>query len=112
MRMRKVVHLQRWVLGSLVMIWLLMGGLAFAEQLNVVLETGPHDEQALEHLQFAVKSEALDDSNGPFPADLLQLTTGVRPVTIVTSVAANPPLSHFGSTHTRSLVLFTCCYRI
>lgn len=112
MHVCRVIHFRRWILGSLVAIWLLMGGVAFAEQLNVVTETGPHDEQALEHLQLAVKSEALGDSTGPLSPDLLQLPVAVRSVTIGTSVVTNPTSSVLGSTHTRSLVLLTCCYRI
>lgn len=112
MRMYPVVHFQRWVLKSLVVIWLLMGGLAFAEQLDVVSETGSHDEQALEHLQLAVKSEARDDSTGPIPSDLLQLPVAVRLVTIVTPLFGGPTCPLLRSKNIRSLVLITCCYRI
>ncbi|KXK00573.1 MAG: hypothetical protein UZ03_NOB001002738 [Nitrospira sp. OLB3] len=112
MQLYTLIPFQRWVLGTLVVIWLLMGGLVLAEQLNVVTETGSHDEQALEHLQLAVRSETLDDSTGALPPDLLQLSVAVCLVRIGTLVASNPTCSLLGSPHTRSLVLLTCCYRI
>lgn len=112
MHMCTIISLQRWMLGSLVVIWLLMGGLALAEQLHVVSETGPHDEQALEHLQLAVKSEAFGGSTGTAPPDLLHLPIAVPPITIGTAVAMNLISSFLGSVHTRSLALFTCCFRI
>lgn len=112
MQMCKFIYMQRWAFGSLVAIWLLLGGLALAEQLNVVSETGPHDEQTLEHLQLAVKSESCSDSTRPLSPDLLQLAFAVCPVTMVPSVVANPAYSVFSSTHIRSLVLLTRCYRI
>lgn len=112
MQMSKFIYVQRWVLGSLVAIWLLMGGLALAEQLNVVPETGPHDEQTLEHLQLAVKSEVRNESTGPLLPHLFPLSFAVRPVTLVPSVITNPTFSVLSSTHIRSLVLLTRCYRI
>lgn len=47
---------------GLLMVWGMLGGIAFAEQLTVLEETGSHDERALEGLTLAVKSgeSALD----------------------------------------------------
>lgn len=81
MQMSTLIPFQRGVLGTLVVIWLLMGGLALAKELNIVTD----DEQALEHLQFAVKFETLRDSIGALPPDLFPLSADVRPITLGTS---------------------------
>lgn len=114
MQLYIVIPFQRWVVGSLVLIWLSMGSLALAEQLHVVTETGPHDEQALEDLQLAVRSEAHDDSTSPLSPDLLHFnfTVATRAGTIDTSVVRNLICSFPGSPFTRSLARFTCCFRI
>jgi|CXWL01.1.fsa_nt_gi hypothetical protein len=52
-------HCQRTCLllaWSLLLIGSFLGAVAFAEQLTLIEETGPHDERALEGLQFSVKS--------------------------------------------------------
>ena len=109
---RRLVHFQRQILGSLIVVWLLLGGSALAEQLNIVPETNSSDEQALTQLQLAVKSETLAASIGvPLP-NLFALSNIVRPSTSVASVFSNLIDSFPISMHTRSLPRFTCCYRL
>lgn len=112
MQMCRIVHFHRQIVGSLIVVWLLLGGLALAEQLNVVPETNSSDEQALTQLQLAVKSETLAASIGvPLP-NLFALSNIVRPSTSVASVFSNLIDAFPISTHSRSLPRFTCCYRL
>lgn len=99
-------------MGSLVAIWFTLGGLVLAEQLNILSETGSHDEQALTHLQLAVKSEPLDASIESPSTDLLALSSMVSPSAPVALVFSNLTGSLSNSTYSRSLSLFTCCYRL
>lgn len=94
------------------MVWLLLGCVALAEQLNIVPETNSSDEQALTQLQLAVKSETLAASIGDPLPNLFALPNMVRPSTPVASVFSDLIPSFSLSTHTRSLPRFTCCYRI
>lgn len=112
MRRYRIVYFQRWVTGSLIVVWLLLGGLALAEHLHVVSETGSHDEQALTDLQLAVKSETLDASLDATLPDLFTLSISMFHRTTLVSVVLNPIESSPDSSHTRSLSQFTCCYRI
>ena len=113
MHICSVVRFQKVVLGGLVLVWFLMGGLAFAEQMHVVSETGHNDEDALESLQLAVKSEQLEDRAGPIPTNLLQPMIEVDPVRFVFSplrIDTSRPLLPFKNTF--SLFLMVSCYRI
>ena len=113
MQICRVIQFQKIVLGGLVLVWLLMGGLALAEQMHVVSETGPHDEDALASLQLAVKSEQLEDHAGPILPNLLQPIIEVDPVPYVFSsfhVDTSRPLLR--SKNTFSLFLMVSCYRI
>ena len=85
--------------------WLLMGSIAFAEQVNVMTETGSQDEEALEHLKHAVKPEAVHDSTGACLALVQGLIPDAPAVPTPASALVSPP-------NTRSLVLLTACYRI
>jgi hypothetical protein len=107
---RSDIH--RRIMGSLIVVWLLLGGLALAEQLNVVSETNSSDEQALTQLQLAVKSETLDASIGATFLNLLAFLVIACLNTAVASVPSNPINSFAGFAYTRSLPRFTCCYRI
>lgn len=93
-------------------VWLLLGGVALAEQLNVVPETNVSDEQALTQLQFAVKSDTLNASSEVSFLHLLTLAITIALPTAVASVPSNPINPFAGFTYTRSLPHFTCCYRI
>jgi hypothetical protein len=104
-------NFHRWIVGSLIVVWLLLGGLALAEQLNVVPETNSSDEQALTQLQLAVKSDTMDASIGaPLPNLLALSIIALR--TAVASVLSNPINSFVDFACTRSLPRFTCCYRL
>ena len=105
-------HLQRWFFGSLLVMWMLMGSIAFAEQVNVMTETGSQDEQALEHLKHAIKPEAVHDSMGAWPQHLLPLLALVQGMIPDATVVLTPVSSLVSSSNTRSLVLLTACYRI
>ena len=108
-----VIRFQKIVLGGLVLVWLLMKGLALAEQVNVVSETGPHDEDALASLQLAVKSEQLEDHAGPISTNPLQLTIELDPVPFVfSSFRVDPSRPLLRSKNTFSLFLMVSCYRI
>ena len=108
-----VIRFQKVVLGGIVFVWLLMGGLAFAEEMHVVSETGPYDEYALESLQLAVKSEQLEDHAGLILTNPLQPMIEVDPVPFVFSplrIDTSQPLLR--SKNTFSLFLMVSCYRI
>jgi len=72
---------QRWVTWGLLVIWLLFGGLAFAEQINLLAETSSQDEDALSALASSIKPDApalhLPLSHQDFSA-VLDLTTHSR----------------------------------
>ena len=106
------LHLQRWFFGSLLVMWMLMGSIAFAEQVNVMTETGSQDEQALEHLKHAVKPEAVHDSMGAWPQHLHPLLALVQGMIPDATVVPTPVSSLVSSSHSRSPVLLTACYRI
>ena len=106
---------EKIVLGGLVFVWLLMGGLSLAEQMNIVNETGTHDEDALDSLQLAVKSEPFEDHAGPIPTNPRQpiIEIDVDPVLFVFSplrIDSSRPLLR--SKNTFSLFLTVSCYRI
>lgn len=112
MQLYRSANFQRRLTGSLIIIWFLLGGLALAEQLHVVSETGSHDEQALMDLQLAVKSETLGaPSADPLP-DLLDLSITSHLRTTLPVVVANAINVFTDSAQTKSLSQFTCCYRI
>ena len=113
MQICRVMRFKKVVLGGVVLVWLLMGGLAFAEQMNVVSETGSHDEDVLDSLQLAVKSEQIEDHAGPIPTNPFQPTIEVDPVPCVFSplrIDTSRPLLR--SKNTFSLFLIVSCYRI
>ena len=113
MLIRGVIRFQKIVLGGLVLVWLLMGTLALAEQVNVLSETGPHDEDALANLQLAVKSEQLEDHAGPISTNPLRLTIELDPVPFVfSSLHIDPSRPLLRSKNTFSLLLMVSCYRI
>lgn len=95
------------------MVWLLLAGLALAEQVEVLVETSSHDEQALSALAFAIKPGAasrVDDAGNI--AIALPLIEPVRSSFALFGVNSDksdcPLLSH------PSLALFIAlsCYRI
>lgn len=49
---------QLWGTWSLLIIWLLFGGLAFTEQINLLAETSSQDEDALSALASSIKPDA------------------------------------------------------
>ena len=113
MRLGRSIRFHQLIVGSLIVVWLLLSGVAFAEQLNVVPETNSSDEQALTQLQLAVKSDTLDASIGTPLLDLFALAMTVALSTAVASVPSNPINSSFADlAYTRSLPRFTCCYRL
>jgi hypothetical protein len=111
MQMRGTLHFHRRIVGSLIVVWLLLGGLGLAEQLNVVPETNSSDEQALTQLQLAVKSETLDASIGASLLHLLVLAITIAFGTAVASVLSNPVNAFAELAYRRSSPRFTCCYR-
>src|SRR5215813_12785136 len=112
MQMCRNIYFHRRIVGCLLVVWLFFGGLALAEQLNVMPETNSSDEQALAYLQLAVKSETLDASVVATFVNLLALSVIVSISTAVASVSSNPIDTFARFAYTRSLPRFTCCYRI
>jgi hypothetical protein len=49
---QKSPNLPAW---GLLLVWLLLGGFALAEQVDLLIETSTHDEQALYGLMLAIK---------------------------------------------------------
>ena len=108
-----VIRFQKVVLWGLVLVWFLMGGLALAEQMNVLSETGTHDEHALDSLQLAVKSEPFEDHAGTIPTNPLQSNIQVDNAPFLCSplhLDTSRPLLR--SKNTFSLYLILSCYRI
>lgn len=90
-----------------------MGGLAFAEQLNILSETGVQDEQALATLEVAFKSEPLHDLTVTPPALLHVYHISVCPSANVPGAldgASTSPLLRAKNSY--SLTLRICCFRI
>lgn len=112
MQMYRTVHFHRRIVGSLIVVWLLLGGLALAEQLNVVSETNSSDEQALTQLQLAVKSEMLDASLEATFLTLLAFLVFAYLNTAAVSVPSKPINAFADLAYRRSLPRFTCCYRL
>ncbi len=104
-------NFHRRIVGSLIVVWLLLGGLALAEQLNVVPETNSSDEQALTQLQLAVKSETPNASLGASFLTLLAFLV-IACLIAVVSVPSNPINAFADLAYRRSLPRFTCCYRL
>lgn len=93
-------------------VWLVLGGIALVEQLNIATETNSSDEQALAQLQLAVKSDTLNASIGAPFLNLLAFLIIAYLNIAVASVPSNLIDSFPISMHTRSFPRFTCCYRI
>ncbi len=106
------IGVQRMVLGILLIIWVLMGGVALAEQLNWLDETSLLDEEALSSLQHALKSEppghhiqTAEILSEQFPA-CAEAAPAVPPF----PQAASPPLLR--SKDTTCVFKIVSCFRI
>lgn len=109
--MCRTFRFHRPIVGSLIVVWLLLGGLALAEQLNVVPETNASDEQALTQLQFAVKSDTSIASLGA--SFLYVFAFSVIACLIAGASVRSNPINAFADLgYRRSLPRFTCCYRL
>ncbi len=112
MQRYQILHFHRQIVGCLLVVWLFLGNVALAEQLNVVSETNSSGEQALTYLQLAVKSEPLNASIVATFLNLLALSVIISLSAAVTSVLSNPINSFVDFACSRSLPRFTCCYRL
>ena len=98
---------------SVLFLWLFMGSVALAEQVDLMTETSTQDEQALEALQQAIKPGQTETTAGP---------VGIGPLDPVTEVAGVPFLLSrlrvnecrplFNSKSTIRLFMILSCYRI
>ena len=98
---------------SLLLVWFFMGGLALAEQIDLVRETSPHDEQALDALQLALKPgqiEAADDHVGIAPLD--PIAEVARVPFVLSRLRIDEGRSLLNSKNTISLFMILSCYRI
>ncbi len=112
MKMCKIAYLHRFVVGYLLLVLLFLGGLALAEQLNIMPETSTSDEQALSSFQLAVKSKTLDASNLATLLNLLAFSVIISLSVAVAAILSNTIHAFADFAYTRSLPRFTCCYRI
>jgi hypothetical protein len=106
-------HLQKLPLWSLLFVWLFMGSLARAEQVDLVNETSTHDEEALDTLQLAIRPGQIEGVAGP---------VGIGPLEPIAEVVRVPFLSPrlhidecrslLNSKNTISLCMIISCYRI
>jgi hypothetical protein len=55
MELRRFQKSPKLLVWGLLLVWLLLGGLALAEQVDLLIETSTHDEQALYGLILAIK---------------------------------------------------------
>ena len=83
-----------------------MGSVAFAEQSNIIVETGMQDEEALAGLEFAFKSEPLYDLTVTPPAQLQAYF--IVPEVLERATAGSP----WRAKNCHSLTIEICCYRI
>jgi len=113
MRLCTLKYLQKLPVWSLLFIWLFMGGVVLAEQVDLVSETSAHDEQALEALQLAIKPGqigAAADPVGLGPLDPVAEVTGVPFLLSRLRVTECSPL--LNSKSTIRLFMILSCYRI
>lgn len=90
-----------------------MASVAFAEQLNIIVETGLQDEEALAGLEFAFKSEPLYDLTVTPPAQLQAYSispslSGIVPEVFERATAG----ALWRAKNCHSLIVEICCYRI
>ena len=99
---------------SVLFAWLFIGGVALAEQVDLVSETSAHDEQALGALQLALKPGqigAADDHVGIGPLDPIAEVARV-PFFLLSRLRLDECRSLLNSKSTISLFMILSCYRI
>ena len=93
--------------------WLFMGGVALAEQVDLVSETSAHDEEALDALQLAIKPGQIEAAAGPVGFDLLEPIVEVARVSFLSSrLRVNECSPLLNSKSTIRLFMILSCYRI
>lgn len=113
MRLCTPKYLQKLPVWSVLLVWFFMGSLALAEQIDLVSETSPHDEQALDALQLALKPgqiEAADDHVGIGPLD--PIAEVPRVPFVLSRLRVDEGRSLLNSKNTISLFMILSCYRI
>ncbi|MEO7860836.1 MAG: hypothetical protein ABIU05_10395 [Nitrospirales bacterium] len=113
MQLCTLKYLQKLPVWSVLLVWFFMGGLALAEQIDLVSETSPHDEQALDALQLALKPgqiEAADDHVGIGPLD--PIAEVARVPFVLSRLRVDEGRSLLNSKNTISLFMILSCYRI
>lgn len=98
---------------SVLFAWLFIGGVALAEQVDLVSETSAHDEQALDALQLAIKPghiEVADDHVGIGPLD--PIAEVARVPFLLSRLRVDEGRSLLNSQNTISLFMIFSCYRI
>ena len=98
---------------SLIFVWLFMGGVALAEQVDLVSETSTQDEQALEALQLAFKPGKVGVAAGPVeigPLDPVAKVAGVP--FLLSRLRVNECSPLLNSKSTIRLFMILSCYRI
>src|SRR5262245_55770413 len=98
---------------SLLFVWLFMGGVALAEQVDLVSETSTQDEQALDAWQLAIKHGHVEAAIDPIPINRVESVDEIAGVRFLLSrLLAAESRSRFNSTSTISLLVLLSCYRI
>lgn len=98
---------------GLLLVWLLLGGLALAEQVDLLIETSTHDEQALYGLMLAIKPGQagvdFDGILGPAP-NLVEADRSTLALFGLRHDRSHPRL--FTRMSTVPLFIVLSCYRI
>ena len=98
---------------SLIFVWLFMGGVALAEQVDLVSETSAHDEEALDALQLAIKPGQIEAAHCHIPIGSLEPMTEVARVPFLLSrLRVNECSPLLNSKSTIRLFMILSCYRI
>lgn len=98
---------------SVLLVWFFMGGVALAEQVDLVGETSAHDEQALDALRLAIKPGQIEPADCHLPIGPLEPIVEVARVPFVLSrLRVDEGRSFLNSKNTISLFMILSCYRI
>lgn len=113
MELRRFQQSPKLPAWGLLLVWLLLGGLALAEQVDFLIETSTHDEPALSGLMLAIKPGHTgidcDRIIGPAP-NIVEPDRSTLALFSLSGYGSHPLL--FTRTSTVPLFTVLSCYRI
>ena len=108
--LKQLKSLSAW---SLLFVWLFMGGVALAEQVDLVSETSTQDEQALDAWQLAIKRGQVEAAIDHIPINRVESIAEIADVRFPLSrLLVAESRFRVNSTSTISLFVLLSCYRI